>query len=252
MQLVEVVAGRETAPEAVQRALRFVQQIGKLPVLVKDSPGFLVNRILLPYHHRGGAALRTAARARRTIDAAMLDFGMPMGPLRLIDEVGVGHRGRRRRDAERRFPARLSVPEILRRMIESRCAREEDGQGFYVHRKERRAGAESRTLHRVAHAATRRAQSASELERRMVLLMVNEAARCLEEADRRKPPATSISRWSWAPASRRSAAARCATPTHSARSVVDELTQLAEDGRPALHSLRAARRAWRARRKTIL
>src|SRR5207253_10202628 len=49
MQLVEVVAGAQTHPEFVQRALRFVQQIGKLPVFVKDSPGFLVNRILLPY-----------------------------------------------------------------------------------------------------------------------------------------------------------------------------------------------------------
>ena len=52
MQLVEVVMGRATAPETTQRALRFVQKIGKLPVLVKDSPGFLVNRILLPYLDR--------------------------------------------------------------------------------------------------------------------------------------------------------------------------------------------------------
>src|SRR5437867_10701866 len=49
MQLVEIVAARQTSPEVLQRALRFVQQIGKLPVIVKDSPGFLVNRILMPY-----------------------------------------------------------------------------------------------------------------------------------------------------------------------------------------------------------
>ena len=87
MQLVEVVLGKQTAPEVAQRALRFAQSIGKLPVLVKDSPGFLVNRILLPYMIEAGILFWRGASIE-DIDDAMIDFGMPMGPLRLIDEVG--------------------------------------------------------------------------------------------------------------------------------------------------------------------
>ena len=88
MQLVEVVSPPQTSPETVQRAVQFARQIGKLPVVVKDSPGFLVNRILVPYLLEAGLLFESGARATE-IDEAMLDFGMPMGPLRLIDEVGV-------------------------------------------------------------------------------------------------------------------------------------------------------------------
>src|SRR3954454_14407914 len=88
MQLVEIVAARQTSPEVLQRALRFVQQIGKLPVVVKDSPGFLVNRILMPYLIEAGNLFEAGASIV-DLDEAMLAFGMPMGPMRLLDEVGI-------------------------------------------------------------------------------------------------------------------------------------------------------------------
>src|ERR1700722_7599766 len=88
MQLVEIVRGTKTNAATLSAAIRFAKQIGKLPVLVKDSPGFLVNRILLPYMVE---AVRLFAEGYRieAIDRVMLDFGMPMGPLRLCDEVGL-------------------------------------------------------------------------------------------------------------------------------------------------------------------
>src|SRR5204863_6518742 len=79
MQLVEVVAARQTSPEILQQAVKFVQQIGKLPVVVKDSPGFVVNRILMPYLIEAGR-LFEAGIPTEALDNAMLDFGMPMGP----------------------------------------------------------------------------------------------------------------------------------------------------------------------------
>ncbi len=88
MQLVEIIAARQTAPEVLGRALRFVQQIGKLPVIVKDSPGFLVNRILVPYLLEAGNLFEAGASIA-DLDEAMLDFGMPMGPMRFLDEVGL-------------------------------------------------------------------------------------------------------------------------------------------------------------------
>src|SRR5258708_17831983 len=87
-QLVEIIAARQTSLEVLQRALRFVQQIGKLPVIVKDSPGFLVNRILMPYLVEAGNLFELGASVT-DLDKAMLDFGMPMGPMRLLDEVGI-------------------------------------------------------------------------------------------------------------------------------------------------------------------
>src|SRR5213079_1499383 len=83
-----IVVAKQTSPEVVQRAVRFVQQIGKLPVIVKDSPGFLVNRILMPYLVEAGNLFEAGARIR-DLDEAMLDFGMPMGPMLLLDEVGI-------------------------------------------------------------------------------------------------------------------------------------------------------------------
>ena len=81
--------GRFTlAAETVQRALRFVQSLGKLPVLVKDSPGFVVNRILLPYMTEA-ALLFTQGASVEQIDGAMMDFGLPVGPLAPTQHGGV-------------------------------------------------------------------------------------------------------------------------------------------------------------------
>jgi len=88
MQLVEVVKGAKTDSEAAKKAAAFVRQIDKLPLPVKDSPGFLVNRVLGPYLDR---ALRMAdeGTAPETLDAAAVAFGMPMGPIELADTVGL-------------------------------------------------------------------------------------------------------------------------------------------------------------------
>jgi 3-hydroxyacyl-CoA dehydrogenase/enoyl-CoA hydratase/3-hydroxybutyryl-CoA epimerase len=87
MKLVEIVRGEKTSDVTVQYAIKFVQSIGKLPVVVKDSPGFVVNRILIPYLVK--AVELTYDYPPAFIDAAMVDFGMPMGPFRLMDEIGL-------------------------------------------------------------------------------------------------------------------------------------------------------------------
>ncbi len=88
MQLVEVVSGEVTDPELAKSAAAFVRQIDKLPLPVKDSPGFLVNRVLGPYMQNAFRMLDEGVKAE-TIDAAMLAFGMPMGPIELADTVGL-------------------------------------------------------------------------------------------------------------------------------------------------------------------
>lgn len=179
MQLVEVIAARQTTPETLQRALQFTQQIGKLPVVVKDSPGFLVNRILMPYLIEAGGLFEQGASVT-DLDQAMLDFGMPMGPMRLLDEVGLDvslHVAETLADA---FSDRLRVPESLRHFMKDGLLGRKSGAGYYQYEKSGKAVPNLRA--RAAVVGERAAAlTREELQERMVLLMVNEAARCLEE-----------------------------------------------------------------------
>ncbi len=179
MQLVEIVVGRQTSPEVLQRALQFVRQIGKLPVIVKDSPGFLVNRILMPYLVEAGNLFETGARIT-DLDEAMLDFGMPMGPMCLLDEVGIDVASHVAKTLAAHYADRMVVPGTLGKMIQAGMLGRKTGRGFYVHRKGKapQPSAEAASLAANGPAS---ALSRKELQERMVLLMVNEAARCLEE-----------------------------------------------------------------------
>ena len=178
MQLVEVIAGKLTSPESAQRAVKFVQQIGKLPVVVADSPGFLVNRILLPYLVEAATLFEQGAKSE-AIDEAMLEFGMPMGPLRLIDEVGVDISEDVAATLAAKFPGRQQTPALLAKMAGAKLLGRKSGAGFYIYKggepQENGAVAKFRAGDSAA------AYSHGELQRRMTLLMVNEAARCVEE-----------------------------------------------------------------------
>src|SRR5207247_6455255 len=88
MPLVEVIRGPRTSPEAVATAVALAKRIGKTPIVVGDAPGFLVNRILMTYL---GEALLMVEEGGMIdeIDRVMMDFGMPMGPLALLDQIGI-------------------------------------------------------------------------------------------------------------------------------------------------------------------
>ncbi|MSU25452.1 MAG: fatty-acid oxidation protein subunit alpha [Opitutus sp.] len=178
MQLVEVVVGRQTRPEVVQRAMQFARQIGKLPVRVADRPGFLVNRVLMPYLVEAGRLFEEGARVE-DIDAAMLEFGMPMGPLRLVDEVGVDvaqHVARTLADA---FGDRIPVPKVLGSMIEKGALGRKTGTGFYAYKGKHIAP--NLTVHDFQTTFEAGWFTRQELQWRMALMMLNEAARCVEE-----------------------------------------------------------------------
>ena len=179
MQLVEVIAARQTAPEALARAVRFVQRIGKLPVVVKDSPGFLVNRILMPYLIEAGTLFEHGASLKR-LDDAMLDFGMPMGPMRLLDEVGLDVALHVAQTLAAHFSGRLQVPAILTQMTEAGLLGRKSGRGFYLYEAAKTSPPNPQALSYV-QSQTASNLSSDELQERMFFLMLNEAARCLEE-----------------------------------------------------------------------
>lgn len=180
MQLVEVVVGKQTSPEVVHRAVRYVQGIGKLPVVVKDSPGFLVNRILMPYLIEAGHLFANGASVEN-VDQAMLEFGMPMGPLRLIDEVGVDVSNHVAETIAEHFAPRLRTPELLGAMMRESLLGRKTGRGFYVHDKKSKGAEVNEGIDKHQKGTSAAALSRDDLRRRMVFLMINEAARCLEE-----------------------------------------------------------------------
>jgi 3-hydroxyacyl-CoA dehydrogenase/enoyl-CoA hydratase/3-hydroxybutyryl-CoA epimerase len=178
MQLVEIVRGPKTDGATLNTALRFAKQIGKLPVLVKDSPGFLVNRILLPYMVE---AVRLFAEGFRieNIDRTMLDFGMPMGPLRLTDEVGLDVAEHVAKELESRVRHLAPLNDTLAKMMEKGWFGRKSGKGFY----EYGSGSDEKINSLFGDLQPTEPVSANQgdVRDRLVLLMVNEAARTIEE-----------------------------------------------------------------------
>ncbi|HEX2566374.1 MAG TPA: 3-hydroxyacyl-CoA dehydrogenase NAD-binding domain-containing protein [Burkholderiales bacterium] len=129
LQLVEVVSSQGTNPEAARKAAAFVRQIDKLPLPVKDAPGFLVNRVLGPYMQNAFRMLDEGVKPE-TLDRAMEDFGMPMGPAELADTVGLDiclAAGR----ALAKNATEADVPEILANKVALGQLGRKTGQGIY-------------------------------------------------------------------------------------------------------------------------
>ena len=128
LQLVEVVQGSQTRPEIAKNAAAFVRQIDKLPLPTKDSPGFLVNRVLGPYMQNAFRLIDEGTKPE-TIDAAMEEFGMPMGPAELADTVGLDiclHAGKSlAKDA-------TSIPKVLSANVEAGNLGKKSGKGIYT------------------------------------------------------------------------------------------------------------------------
>lgn len=168
MPLVEIVRPKAASETAVARAVRLVKDIGKTPLLVKDRPGFLINRILLPYLLEA-ARLVECGVAVRVIDDALLHFGMPMGPLRLLDEIGLDVASHVAETMAAAFPEVAAPPALVTKWVAEGRLGKKSGLGFYRHIKGKaipqgHSGGDPR-----------------EVAERLSLLLVNEAARCLEE-----------------------------------------------------------------------
>ena len=179
MPLVEIVATPHTSIETTERITALVRALGKVPIVVSDSPGFLVNRVLMPYLLEA-VELFDLGVAPIQIDRAMLNFGMPMGPLRLVDEVGCDvalHVAETLADA---FPNRMQVPAILQRLVDSGSFGRKCESGFYLYGTDQKP---ERPDPEVIAFRTRpsRAMGETEIVRRLVGAMRDEAALCLEE-----------------------------------------------------------------------
>src|ERR1043165_7722675 len=160
MKLVEVVIANETSEETRERSVAFVRQIGKLPVIVRDSPGFLVNRVLFPYLLDAAELFEGGADAA-TIDNALVQWGMPMGPLRLIDEIGVDITIDIGNTLEKAYGRRDHVSAVLLWLRDEQMLGRKAGAGFYKYESKKQAPNDS-----VMQWLTNRHSERSEVESR--------------------------------------------------------------------------------------
>ena len=179
MRLIEIVRGKQTSTETLQRAVSLVRGIGKFPVLAWDAPGFLVNRVLMPYLGEAVHLFEEGENMLR-LDEAMLDFGMPMGPLRLLDEVGLDVAHHVSEDLCERL-AHFPFPSpILETLVSCGHLGRKGKKGFYLHGKKGSEPAPNPLARRLRRPTAPRRNNAA-LADHMALVMVNEAARVLEE-----------------------------------------------------------------------
>ena len=132
MPLVEVIPGELTSPETVGKALALARKLGKYPVIAKDSPGFVVNRILTPYLLGASRLLLTGIPGEK-IDRVARQHGLPMGPFKLMDEVGLDVGVEVQRTLEAAFGSRYQASSLLNDMVEKGWLGKKSGTGFYRH-----------------------------------------------------------------------------------------------------------------------
>ena len=187
MPLLEVIRGPATGDRATAVVVRFGRRMGKTVIVVRDAPGFWVNRILAPYLNEAGWLLDEGVPIE-TIDRTMTRFGFPVGPLALLDEVGLDVAGKAAGVLHDALGARLAPSPVVGGLIQAGRLGRKSGRGFYRYARGKRRGADDsvRTLVHPTGRATRRPAPA-EIESRLLLAMLNEAARAMSEDIARSP-----------------------------------------------------------------
>jgi len=187
MPLLEVIITPRTEKEATVTAVAYGKRLGKTVIVVNDAPGFYTTRTLSAYMNEAGRLLDEGA-AIDAVDRALIDFGFPVGPITLLDEVGIDVGGKVGQVLFDAFGTRMAPSESLRRVVESGRTGRKGRKGFYRYDEAGTKGAVDESVYELLpNGAARVEMDPVEMQQRCVLAMVNEAARCLEEGVLRTP-----------------------------------------------------------------
>lgn len=184
MPLVEVIRGPKTSDETVATLFAYSKAIGKTPVVVKDGPGFLVNRILLPYMVESTFLLSEGYDLEKIDSAFVKTFGMPMGPFELMDEVGLDVCTKVAKIFKASFGERIEVPSFFDKIAKENRLGKKTMAGFYVYEgksKKKKVRVNGELLQELGLQSGRTAFDEQLVLERCVYSMVNEATRALLE-----------------------------------------------------------------------
>lgn len=180
MPLVEIIRGERTNEDTIAKVAALSTEMGKFPIVVKDVPGFLINRTLIPYLNEA-VYLLLEGHSVEEIDKAALAFGMPMGPIRLLDEVGLDVAAHVSTVMVDGYGERMAVPDFAEKLVALNRKGRKTSAGFYDYQ-----GKESAPWSGLAQALNlpttpKKRRSQQELTERLIYHLVNEAMKCLNE-----------------------------------------------------------------------
>jgi 3-hydroxyacyl-CoA dehydrogenase/enoyl-CoA hydratase/3-hydroxybutyryl-CoA epimerase len=183
MPLIEVIVTPQTDAWATATAVAFGRRLGKHVIVVRDGPGFYTTRALSPYVNEATRLLEEGA-AIEDVDRAMTGFGFPVGPMVLLDEVGIDVGAKIAKVLHRAFGERMAPAASMARILEDGRLGRKNKRGFYTYDGKKRV---DESVYVVIGSATRRPFEVQEIQERLVFAFLNEAVLCLQEGILRSP-----------------------------------------------------------------
>jgi 3-hydroxyacyl-CoA dehydrogenase / enoyl-CoA hydratase / 3-hydroxybutyryl-CoA epimerase len=174
MPLLEVIPTEATSPEAIVTAVRFGRRMGKTVIVVEDHPGFWVNRILSPYLGQAGLLVEEGVPIE-LVDRAMTEWGFPVGPVALLDEVGLDVAQKAAKVMQEAFGERMRPGVGLERLLQAGRLGRKNGRGFYRYRDGHKTGVDD-GIYGLLNVKPNDAADPETVRRRLVYAMLNEAA----------------------------------------------------------------------------
>ncbi|WP_217536611.1 fatty acid oxidation complex subunit alpha FadJ [Vibrio metschnikovii] len=180
MPLVEVIPHSTTSPETIATVVALAKKQGKTPIVVKDRAGFYVNRILAPYMNEAANVLM-AGETIEKIDKALLNFGFPVGPITLLDEVGIDVGSKIMPILVNELGPRFKGPDVFEVLLNDNRKGRKTGKGFYSYKKGSKKKEVDKSVYKLLNLTPESKWDEQEIAMRCVLPMLNEAVRCLDE-----------------------------------------------------------------------
>jgi len=182
MPLVEIIPHQDTSDETISTTVAFAKKQGKTPIVVKDKAGFYVNRILAPYMNEA-AILLLSGEPIEKLDKALVNFGFPVGPMQLLDEVGIDVGAKIGPILQADLGERFAAPTAFAKLLDDGRLGKKADKGFYLYGKNAKKGKKQvdESIYSLLAIKPAGTLSADEIAKRCTYMMLNEAARCVDE-----------------------------------------------------------------------
>lgn len=180
MPLVEIIAHEKTSDKTISTTVAFAKKQGKTPIVVKDKAGFYVNRILAPYMNEAAMLLLEGCTIE-SLDKAMVKFGFPVGPMQLLDEVGIDVGAKIGPILQAELGDRFAPPKAFSKLIDDGRLGKKAKKGFYQYSTNSKKKLVDESVYTLLGLNDNNKSVTEEQAQRCIYMMLNEAARCLDE-----------------------------------------------------------------------